>query len=344
MKLRVLALLLCALFLAACGEDNSDKSVDALLTSTFSNDASVDSGKLNAQLDANVQGVQNLNGPIRLRLNGPFASGGEGKMPRFDFTLGLTAGGQTFSAGGVSTGDKGYVRFQGKAYAVSDELFKRFQDGYLKAAKDAEKDGGKNQSLGALGVNPRTWLRDARKDGEQEIGGAETIKITAQIDVPRMLDDFNRLLGRASSATGGQQQVPNKLTDAQRKQIEEAVESAEVDVFTGKEDTMLRRLDVRVRLKKTADVGGGNLRFQLQFDQLNEDQKVTAPRNAQPLDQLLQGLQGAQGGGTGGSQPTTPAEPSTPAPSGGGDEYTQCLQEAGDDVRKIQECAELLGG
>src|SRR3712207_2215190 len=164
MKLRVLALLFCALVLAACGEDNSDKSVDALLTSTFSNDSSVKSGKLNAQLDANVQGIENLQGPVRLRLNGPFASGGKGEMPRFDFTLGLTAGGQTFSAGGVSTGDKGFVRFQGKAYAVSDELFKRFRDGYLKAAKDAEKEqGGKNQSLGALGVNPRTWLRDARK-------------------------------------------------------------------------------------------------------------------------------------------------------------------------------------
>jgi hypothetical protein len=344
MTLRLFALLssvFAALALAACGGDsNEDKSVDELLRATFSNDQSVESGRLNAQLDANLRGVENLQGPVRIRLNGPFASGGDDEMPRFDFTLGLTAGGQSFTAGGVSTGAKGFIRFQDQTYAVSDELFKRFRDGYLKAARESEGEN-KAPSLGALGIDPQRWLRDARKNGEQEVGGADTIRISASIDVPRLLDDLNRLLGRASEATGGQEQVPNRLTDEQRRQIEQAVESADVDVFTGKEDTLLRKLDLRVRLRKSGDLEGGDLRFVLQFDQLNEDQEVSEPRNARPLEELLQGLGAAQqggGNGTGGGQSTTPA-----APSGAGDEYAQCLQEAGDDVRKLQECSELLG-
>jgi hypothetical protein len=344
MTRRLFALLSCAFALVAVagcgGSDNGDKSVDELLRDTFAGDQSVKSGKLNAQLDANVQGIEGLNGPVRLRLNGPFASGGEGKMPRFDFTLGLTAGGQSFTAGGVSTGDKGFVRFQGKAYAVSDELFKRFRDGYLRAAKQAE--GEKDApNLGALGVDPRAWLRDARKVGEEEVGGAETIHIAAKIDVPKLLDDVNRLLGRASEATGGSgQQVPNRLTDAQRQQIERAVRSADVDVYTGKDDTMLRKLEVRVGLQRSGDVQGGTVRFVLQFDQLNEDQEVTAPKGARPLEELIAGLAGSGQGQSGGGEEAQPVQPTTPGQ--GGDEYTRCLQEAGQDVRKLQECAELL--
>src|SRR4051794_41344159 len=163
MRRPLFALLLCAfvLPLAGCGSD--DESVDSLLKQTFASDKSVKSGRLNAQLDANVQGIQGLDGPVRLRLSGPFESGGAKEMPRFDFTLGLTAGGQTFTAGGVSTGDKGFVRFQGQAYAVSDQLFNQFKNGYLNASKQSDKKKDSAPSLGALGIDPRRWLIDAKK-------------------------------------------------------------------------------------------------------------------------------------------------------------------------------------
>lgn len=338
MRRLAFALLFCAFApgLAGCG--SSDESVDSLLKQTFASDKSVKSGRLNAQLDANVQGVQGLDGPVRLRLSGPFQSGGGKEMPHFDFTLGLTAGGQTFSAGGVSTGDKGFVKFQGQTYAVSDQLFKQFKDGYLAAAKQSKQKKDASPSLGALGINPRAWLRDPRKVGEENVAGTDTIHITAAIDVPSLLDDVNRLLGRASSASQNKQ-VPTKLTDAQRKQITDAVRSAEVDVFTGKDDKLLRRLDVQVALKPSGTVKGGTLRFQLQLDALNKDQEVVAPKNTKPLEELLGAATGSTGpsGSSGGATPTP-----TPAPSGG-DEYSQCLQKAGSDVTAVQKCGELLG-
>src|SRR3954471_9825360 len=82
----VLLSCLFALLVAGCG--SSDDSAESLLAKTFSPHQGVKSGRLNAQLDANVQGVQGLNGPVRLRLSGPFQSGGDGEMPQFDFTLG----------------------------------------------------------------------------------------------------------------------------------------------------------------------------------------------------------------------------------------------------------------
>jgi hypothetical protein len=340
MRRPTFALLFCAiaLLVSACGGGND--SVDSLLKQTFAPDKSVKSGRLNAQLDANVQGIQGLNGPVRLRLSGPFQSGAKGQMPRFDFILGLSAGGQSFSAGGVSTGDKGFVRFQGQAYGVSDQLFKQFRDGYLNAAKQSASKKNATPSLGALGIDPRHWLRNAKKAGEEKVAGTDTIHITAGIDVPRLLDDVNRLLSRASSASGSKQ-VPTRLTDKQRQTIQQAVAAASVDVFTGKDDKLLRRLDVSVRLKPSGTVKGGTLRFQLQLDALNKDQTITAPTNTKPLDQLLGRTTGAQPTTT---TPTTPAAPSSGGTAGStNSQYMQCLTKAGNDLQAVQKCAALLG-
>lgn len=338
MRRLVLAMLFCVtvLLLSACG--GGDDSVDSLLKQTFSPDKSVKSGRLNAQLDADVQGIQGLTGPVRLRLSGPFESVGKGQMPRFDFTLSLSASGQSFNAGGVSTGDKGYVRFQNQAYEVSDALFKTFKDRYLQAARQSAQKKDSTPSLGSLGIDPRRWLRDAKKAGEEKVGGVDTIHITAGIDVARLLDDVNRVLNRASTASGSKQ-VPQRLTAAQRKTIQDAVDTATVDVFTGKDDKLLRRLDVSVKLKPSGSVKGGTIRFQLELDALNKDQTITAPANTKPLDDLI----GQQGGGTGTTTPT-PTTPTTPAaPSGGSSDYLQCLNKAGDDLAAVQKCADLQG-
>jgi hypothetical protein len=349
MRRLVFALLSCVIvmFLAACG--GGDDSVNSLLSQTFAPDKAVKSGRLNVQLDADVQGVQGLNGPVRLRLGGPFQSSGKGQMPRFDFTLGLTAGGQTFSAGGVSTGDKGFVKFQGQAYAVSDQLFTQFKNGYLNAAKQSANKKSNAPTLGALGIDPRRWLTGAKKAGEEKIGDTDTIHITAGIDVNHLLDDVNRLLGKASTASGSKS-VPQSLTPQQRQQIQNAVDTATVDVFTGKDDKLLRRLDVNVKLKPSGKLKGGTVRFQLQLDALNKDQTITAPGNAKPLDQLLQSLGATSGSsGTSGSTgqsttpaPTTPAAPSTGS-SSGNSAYLQCVDKAGGDIGALQKCASLQG-
>jgi hypothetical protein len=286
----VLLLLACALVLGACGSSD-DESVDALLKQTFASDKTVQSGELNVGLDANIRGLQSLQGPVRLTLRGPFESAGKDELPRFDFTLGITSGGQTFTAGGISTGDKGYLKFAGQAFVVSDADFQQFKQGYLDAQKRSSSDKEGAPSLGALGINPRAWLTNPQKvgDGEQ-VGGTDTVHISAGIDVPRLLDDINRVLARASSATKGtnqtQTQVPSSLTEAQQKQIEDAVESAKVDVYTGKDDKALRKLDINVKLRKSGQIDGGTLRFSLEIADLNKDQDIKAPAGAKPLSEL----------------------------------------------------------
>jgi hypothetical protein len=343
MARRLLFVLVSALLLAGCGS-SKDESVDGLLKDTFAGGKAVHSGRLNAEIDADLQGVQSLKGPVRLRLTGPFQSNGaKDQLPKFDFTLAVTSNGQTFSAGGTSLGDKGFVSFQGQSYSVSDQLFQQFKQGYLQAQSKSSKKNSA-PSLGTLGVDPRRWLTGARKAGETDVEGTKTIHLTAGVDVARLLTDVNRVLARASSVTGGAaRNVPNRITPAQQQQIRQAVQSARVDVYTGKDDHALRKLDVTVALKKGATVQGGTLHFTLTIADLNQDQTIDTPRNAKPLEDLLSSLQGGATGGTSGGTTTTPAP--APAPSGGGSvntQYLQCLSDAGSDVRKAQKCASLL--
>jgi hypothetical protein len=334
-------LLFCLLGLTACG--SSDDSVDTLLSKTFGSSKAVKSGRVNAQIDANVLGIQGLQG-LRLRLNGPFRSNGTGRLPSFDFTLGMTSGRQSLTAGGVSTGTKGWLRFNGQVYVVPDDVFKRFSDGYLAAAKKSQNQHNGTPSLAGLGVNPRSWLRNAHKVGEEDVAGTKTIHIAAGLDVGRLLDDVNRLISRAGSAAKTQQ--VQKLSDTQRRQIEQAVRSATVDVFTGKDDKLLRRLDVRVGLQRSGRVQGGQLRFQLELDAVNQGQEIKPPANAKPLSDLVNGLQGGTlPGASTGSSGSAAAPPdqnqSYPPTTSAGQKYLQCLQKAGDDVGKLQQCAAL---
>jgi hypothetical protein len=323
--------------LAACGSSASDQSAQSLLRKTFSTSKGVKSGRLNVALNADLQGVGNVSGPVALRLTGPFESQGAKTLPRFDFTIGLTSGGQSFTAGGVSTGTKGFVRFQGRSYALSDALFQQFKKGYEQSASKTATKKGAN-TFASLGIDPSRWLIAPRKAGEQDVGGAKTVHITAGIDVPRFLTDVSTLLGKAGSLSQGTQ-VPRNLTAKQRAAIQKAVSSAAVDVFTGKDDTVLRRLDLRVALRKTGTSRGGTVRFTLEIDDLNAQQAITPPANARPLAELLTqlraGTTATPGTGSGGGTATTPSPGATP-------KYLDCVNKAGQDLRKVQACAQYL--
>src|SRR5437764_13582225 len=105
------------------------------------------------------------------------------------------------------------------------------------------------------------------------------------------------------------------MTAKQRSEIAAAVQQAHVDVFTGKSDRALRRLDLQVQLRKTARTQPGSIRFQLEIDQLNQSQTIKAPAHAKSLDDLLSQLRGIDGGSSSGSSGSSGSSNSA---SGGG--------------------------
>ncbi len=344
------ALIALAGVVTACGSD--DASVDEVLAETFGEDKQIRSGRLDLTVRADVQGLPTLRGPITVRLSGPFAATGKAELPRFDLNLGLSGNGQSIEAGAVSTGDEGFLRFAGTSYALGAGLMRQVREGYAEQARcSAGREGG--VSLASLGVDPRRWLREAQDAGSEEVGGVETTHVRARVDVPRLLEDVNRVLARGSRpaadpcGTGERPGAPPApLTATERRELARVVRDARVELWSGDEDRILRRMNVALRLAVPEDrrgaaggLQGGTLRFDLVLGAINEDQDIAAPKDAQPLGALTERF------GGGGGLPAIPGLGG--AGSGGGserDDYLRCLRDAGNDVERQQRCAALARG
>jgi len=339
-----------ALLVAACGggdssgdEASSSTDVNDLLTQTFTGSKQVKSGKLDLTVKIEAQGGKSeLDGPVSISLSGPFQSQGGEKLPKFNLDAGFEGAGQSFKAGATSTGEKGFVSFQGTDYVLSEQVFQQFKAAYEQARKQGSQSD--KQSLASLGIDPRRWLTDAKNEGEAKVGDDDTIKITGGVDVAKLLDDVDTALRKASSlgldSTGD---VPEKLTEQQRRQVLDAVKDPRVEIYTGKEDQILRRMVVNLGVEDTASKTTGTIAFDVSITNLNEDQDIAEPADAKPFSELL-GQFGGLGLGVGGAGAGAGSggEADGGAAAGDIEDYSKCVTDAGDDLDKVRECADLL--
>jgi hypothetical protein len=347
----LLALALAAFALAACGGDDAggggggggSADAETLLRQTFTGSHEIRSGRADVQLEITAEGDPSIRGPIEVSLSGPFQSAGRDEIPEFDMALDVSAQGQTFDAGLTSTSDRLFVRFSGTSYEVPGDLLAMLKDSFRRS----QQDSGQALDLRSLGLDPIGWLEDPTVEGTETVGGAETEHISAQLDVPALLDDVDAILAAIdrqglAGATG--QDVPDSIPADARRQIEEAVKDGQVDVWTGSEDHTLRRLSLQLTVEPPEGDGGPrslDLSLTIELADLNEPQTIEAPATSRPLDELLGQFQGLLGGAFGGAGAGGGA-------AGGGasteqlDEYTRCIEQAGTDVARAQECADLL--
>jgi len=353
MRLRPLLTLFVALLatglIAGCGGDgggeeaSSSTDVDQLLKDTFSGSKEIKSGKIDLALDVTSAGET---GAVKVNVTGPFESQGTGKVPKLDINASLEGGGQNIDAGVTSTGDSGFVSFSGTDYEVSGPIWKQFTAGFEQSASK-----GNDQSLATLGIDPRKWLTNAENAGEAKVGDTDTIKITGDVDVPKLLDDVNAALEKLRSIGGSQAEgLPEQLTPEQKQQAGDAIKDLSVEIYTGAEDTILRRM--LVTMKIDAPAGGStaaqsaDVKFDLQLLDLNEDQEIEAPENPKPfadlaaqLNSLGLNLGGLGGGGSAGSS----GSGSGSAPDAKSlEKYSDCVQGAGGDTDKIRKCSDVL--
>ena len=347
---------LLTLVVAGCGGGDNGPSADSstdvntLLKQTFSGGHKVDSGRLDLTLKVDVSGGSNsqLQGPISIKLAGPFETQGKGKLPKFDIDASFDGAGQSLKAGVTSTGDKGFVSFNGSEYALSPQIFQQFKTGYEQAQKKSASQGSNQQSLATLGIDPRRWLTDAKNAGEAKVGDTDTIKITGGVDIGKLLDDVNTALAKAKSlGVQGTASIPQQLTDAQKKQVSDAIKNVSVEIYTGKDDSTLRRMVVNMGVSAPASSGGsaqsGTIALDFNLLDLNQSQDIKEPTGAKPFEQLLGQLGGLGLGGTGsGSSGSGSGSGSGGANAAQLKKYSDCVTAAGSDTAKVQKCADLL--
>jgi hypothetical protein len=379
----VLAIALAAatLALAACsdggggGGGSSDQDAEAILKQTFSGDQKVDSGVLTMGLTAELKGkgatAKQIEEPVSVKVSGPFQNRGEDALPAMDLKLTASAGGQSVSAGVVSTGSDGYIDYQGSFYKVPEKQFASFKKDFER--RQRKENGTKQPTLASLGVNPQKWLEDPQVEGDEELGGTETVHISAGVQVPSLITDLNGLLkqsGDLGLSADQQQQLPTRIDAKTRRQLEKSVKDASVDVWVGKSDKILRKLEVKLDFASpkgltgaAANIESGKLELVLEVAELNEKQTIKTPKNAGSLADLQQqlgilgagalGSSGLGGSGSSNSSPNTYPEQVQKLKDlgGGGDtgnvdadraqKYLKCAEKA-NTVDALKQCGDLL--
>jgi len=188
-------LLFAALVLSSCGGGEDTGDVQNLLDKAFSN--SIKSADLKVDASVQLKGSPGLDKPVRISATGPFRSN-EGKLPSADIELkvGNDGGGQTITTGFLSTGDRAFVKFQ-------DVYYEQPRSQVAKANESlAQNQGKKNSSLRALGLDPRSWLAEAKDEGEEEIAGVKTRHVSGKLDVEAVMRNLNQFVKKSGTAFG----------------------------------------------------------------------------------------------------------------------------------------------
>ncbi|HSJ16663.1 MAG TPA: hypothetical protein VK920_01050, partial [Solirubrobacterales bacterium] len=197
-----------------------------------------------------------------------------------------------------------------------------------------------------LGIDPSGWLTNLENEGDEDVEGTETIHIHGDADVAAILEDVQNL----SEQAGGEAINPDEVAE-----VEDAVDEASMDVYSGKDDRILRKLDLNLAITQPEDSGATvdnvDVEFSVTLGDVNEPQTIEAPSDAQPFSGLEQalglppgilegvlsgelggglgggGLGGGSGGDGGGGR----------GGGGGGNAIAKCLQNA-TSQQQINDC------
>ena len=348
--------------LAACGGDGGggDEDATTVINETFSSKKEVNSGKLDMGVTAKLEGTgaaAQLDEPVSIKLSGPFQSRGKDALPEVDLDLSVSGGGQTFTAGALTTGDAAFISYQGTDYRVPENQFERYKRQIERDAR-REKNQSNNFSFAQLGINPRDWIENPKNEGTQDVGGAQTIHVSADVKVSAFVDDLDDLLGRAASLGVQNQQLPTKLTQRQKDQIEEAIQDVRFELWTGEQDKILRRIEVEFGFdlpkdlqRDTQGVQRGTVEMALEIADVNKKQTITSPRDARPLSELqsalgvgsLGGLGGSGGSSGGSSGSGSSGGGSSGSGSGGGSDLGTGGGSSGLDSKRSKRYLDCLG-
>jgi hypothetical protein len=161
----LIALLLAAAPAGCGGSDHTTVPPEAMLDSAAAHPIASADAEADARL--RVEGVARLSGPVQLRLDGPYRSGGGSRIPSFDWRVSASALG--FPVGGrlISTGENVYLSIYGNEYEVGTEVV---------AATNAMLS-----EIGGLHLGVRRWLGPARVTGQGSAGGVDCERIAAPL-------------------------------------------------------------------------------------------------------------------------------------------------------------------
>jgi hypothetical protein len=294
----------------ACGGGGggSDENPQTVLEdATFEG---IENADLDLSIGVDVSGDEG--GSIDIGLFGPFQSRGE-DLPELDMTVeasGSVKGEDIdFDAGLVLLPNRAYVDYEGTDYEVDPTTFSFVQSAIEQAQKESGAQGG---TAGATACQEAVagrfkvgdYVDNLTNEGSADVGGADTTKVSGDLDVAGALDAVSEILEipacKSQAEAAGTQSLPE--LESATGEIEKALKSAHAEIYVG-DDDIIRRLTAQFTIEPEGEESV-TVDLDLTLSGVNEGQQIEIPSGAKPLNELflklginpIELLEGAQSG------------------------------------------------
>jgi hypothetical protein len=261
--IRLLAAAAALALLAGCGGPDADKA----LRDTSRKLSSIHSGDLSMRLVMRSGGGSG----VGFRMHGPFSLQRRTRLPVARIAYTQIAGKREVPATLISNGRSAFVRVDGTTY--------RLPPGQADALRIVSRGA---RGLDGLELDIGRWIRDPHASGGPDVGGDATDRITGDVRIGPALHD---VLSAARKADAGR--VPSAKDVAQ---LDDSVSDSSVELLTGKDDRLLRRLRLDVKLdvserlrEKLGTAAQLQIEFELGVARPNRSVRVRVPARSQPL-------------------------------------------------------------
>jgi hypothetical protein len=217
-------------------------------------------------------------------LTGPFSLPEGDALPEAELTLEQIGTEELGPLVFISTGDVAFIEVEGQAYKLPAE-----QTPSLRGAAEPGDQGPFS------GLDIVAWVSEANVSDGGMLDGVETEIVRGDLDVVAAAND----LLEAARDFGGVD-VP-AIEDQEAERLGRAVESASLELITGKEDRLLRRLRIAIDIGASApanldpalaDLLGVEFRLLLEIRDPNREVVVRPPSDPLPYESLVDASSG----------------------------------------------------
>jgi hypothetical protein len=290
-KALVLAAVLAATTLAACGGDSSSSgkagkpgdsraAADKLIEQAVAANDKAASASIDGTIDITVKGVPRFKEPIQVTASGDYNLPDGADVPDFNVDVGLGLNGGTIGGGLVLADGKGFITLGDTGYPLPAKLSEKI----AKPAPAAKN--GLTKTAAMFYINPQDWQKNAMLVGDARVAGEDTDHLKADIRPDKFFADIARLVNVLTALHVTQAvALPEHLTAPARAALVRSTTLAKGEVWIGKSDHVLRKATLQGAIKVArkdrrvlGGVTGGTLKATVNVTEVGTQHKISAPK------------------------------------------------------------------